>query len=59
MQMNPGEAAVKIVGVLGLVGVAGILAVDGVPQEIVYLLVMAILTVVVPDVSKELNWGPF
>jgi len=59
MQMDRPEAAVKIAGVLGLVGVAIALAINGVPDDVVVLLVGAILTVAAPDVAKELDWGPF
>jgi len=54
-----GKKLLRAVGVLGLVGVAGVLALDGVPDDIVYLLVGAIVAVSAPDVLEELPFGPW
>lgn len=53
------QKLLRAVGVLGLVGVAGVLAVDGVPNDLVYLLVAAIVAVSAPDVLEELPLGPW
>jgi len=49
----------RAVGVLGLVAVAGVLALDGVPDDLVYLLVAAIVAVSAPDVLEEIPLGPW
>jgi len=53
------QKLLRAVGVLGLVGVAGALAVDGVPDDLVYLLVGAIVAVSAPDVLEEIPLGPW
>jgi len=53
------QKLLRAVGVLGLVGVAGVLALDGVPDNLVYLLVAAIVAVSAPDVLEELPLGPW
>jgi len=54
-----GKKLLRAVGVAGLVGVAGALALDGVPDDLVYLLVTAIVAVSAPDVLEELPLGPW
>jgi len=54
-----GKKLVRAVGVAGLVGVAGVLALDGVPDDIVYLLVGAIVAITAPDVLEEIPLGPW
>jgi len=54
-----GKKLLRAVGVFGLVGVAGVLALDGVPDDIVYLLVAAIVAVSAPDVLEEIPLGPW
>jgi len=54
-----GKKLLRAVGVLGLVGVAGVLAFDGVPDDIVYLLVGAIVAITAPDVLEEIPLGPW
>jgi hypothetical protein len=53
------QKLLRAVGVLGLVGVTGVLALDGVPDDLVYLLVAAIVAVSAPDVLEELPLGPW
>jgi len=53
------QKLLRAVGVLGLVGVAGVLALDGVPDNLVYLLVAAIVAVSAPAVLEELPLGPW
>jgi len=53
------QKLLRAVGVLGLVAVAGVLAVDGVPDDVVYLLVGAIVAVSAPDVLEEIPLGPW
>jgi len=54
-----GKKLLRAVGVAGLVGIAGALALDGVPDDLVYLLVGAIVAVSAPDVLEELPLGPW
>jgi len=54
-----GKKLLRAVGVLALVGVAGVLALDGVPDDLVYLLVGAIVAVSAPDVLEEIPLGPW
>jgi len=53
------QKLLRAVGVLGLVGVAVTLALDGVPDDLVYLLVAAIVAVSAPDVLEEIPLGPW
>jgi len=53
------QKLLRAIGVLGLVGVAGVLAVDGVPMDIVYVLVAAIVAISAPDVLEKLPIGPW
>jgi len=53
------QKLLRAVGVLGLVAVTAVLATDGVPDDLVYLLVGAIVAVSAPDVLEELPLGPW
>jgi hypothetical protein len=53
------QKLLRAVGVLGLVAVTAVLATDGVPDDLVYLLVGAIVAVSAPDVLEEIPLGPW
>jgi len=54
-----GSQLLKSIGVLSLTVMLTVLALDGVDNTLVAMIVMAVVGIVAPDVAEELDWGPF
>jgi len=54
-----GSQLLKSIGVLSLTVMMTILALDGVDDYFVAMIITAVVTIVAPDVAEELDWGPF